>query len=88
MCPTTADRENLVKKVSQQLPEMKTHQPPERLPTISVANLADNYSEKDLEDLLLQAHPNIKALKSQGETFSVLKVKPQIKNSSKNQATI
>jgi len=88
VCPTTADRENLVKKVSQQLPEMKTHQPPERLPTISVANLADNYSEKDLEDLLLQAHPNIEALKSQGEIFSVLKVKPQIKNSSKNQATI
>ena len=88
VCPTTTDRENLAAKVSQELPEIKTHQPPERLPTISVANLTENYSEEALEDLILLAHPNIKSLKTQGETFSVLKVKPQIKNKVKYQATI
>ena len=88
VCPTTADRENLVSKVTQELPELKTHQPPDRLPTISVANLTEKYSEKSLQDLILQSHPEIKTLTEQGEKFSVLKVKPQIKNSEKHQATI
>lgn len=88
VCPTTTDRENLVKKVSQELPEIKTHKPPDRLPTISIANLTEKYTEDTLLELLLQAHPDIKDLKTQGETISVLKVKPQIKNSDKCQATI
>ena len=88
VCPTTADRENLVSKVTQQLPELKTHQPPDRLPTISVANLTEKYSEDSLQELILQSHPDIKTLNMQGEKFSVLKVKPQIKNSEKYQTTI
>ena len=88
VCPTTTDRENLVNKVSQELPEIKTHKPPDRLPTISIANLTEKFNEDTLQDLILQAQPDIKNLKSQGETISVLKVKPQVKNSDKCQATI
>ena len=88
VCPTVTDRENLASKVSEQLPEVKTHQPPDRLPTISVANITESFSEDNLKTLILQAHPDIKTLTTQGETFSVLKVKPQIKNREKYQATI
>ena len=88
VCPSATDRENLASKVSQHLPEMQTHQPPDRLPTISVANITEELSEENLQDLILQAHPDIKSLAAEGETFSVLKVKPQIKNREKYQATI
>ena len=88
VCPTEDYIEVLNKKLSHNRPEIKTHQPPDRCPTISVANLSQQYEEHELNDLILQAHPNIKSLAESGETFLVLKVKQQIKNNTRYQATI
>lgn len=89
VCPTEKDRESLDKKLTE-IRGIKTHQPPERVPTISVANLPKQYTETEFSELVLQAHPNIKRLttSSGNETFSVLKVKKQLKDSTKYQATI
>ena len=80
VCPTANDRETLNTEISQHLPEMKRHQPPQRLPTITVANISHQYSENELSEEILQAHPDIKSLHAHGETFLVLKVKKQSTN--------
>ena len=89
VCPTEKDRESLSRRIAD-AGGIKTHQPPERNPTISVANLPRQYTEPELTNLILQAHPDIKNLSdnSTAEIFSVLKMKKQIKDTTKFQATI
>ena len=88
VCPTENDRKILDLKISNDLPQVTRHQPPERHPTISVANICQQYQENELQEIILQAHPTIKSLVNHGETFSVLKIKKQLRNESKYQATI
>ncbi len=88
VCPTEQDRAVLSDKLTVNLPKIKTHQPPDRCPTISVSNLTESYEENELGKLILQAHPNINSLVVEGEIFEVMKVKPQIKNNQRFQATI
>ena len=88
VCPTENDRKMLNQKIGDGLPLVKRHQPPERQPTISVANICQQYEECELQNIILHAHPSIKSLVDHGDTFSVLKVKKQLKNETKYQATI
>lgn len=88
VCPTEKDRKTLSDKLSAKFPQVNTFVPPERLPTISVANLPTQYEEKQLKDMILKAHPNIELLVQSGETFDVLKVKKQVRNPNKYQASI
>ena len=87
-CATPEDRTNLRELISRNYPEAKIHQPLEKLPTISVANLPQQFTEAELQSAVLKAQPNIKSLVDAGEeTLKVLKVKKQIKND-KFQASI
>ena len=88
ICPTEQDRKNLHNQLTSKLPSVKATIPPDRLPTIAIANLSKSYSNTELAELILHAHPDISQLVSDGETFSVLNVKPHQKDSMKFQATI
>ena len=88
ICPTEKDRNSLNDKLSSNLPLLKKTVPPERLPTIGIANLSTKYSNEDLTKLILQAHPDIKDCVDKREMFKVLNVKPHLKDTSKYQATI
>ena len=88
--PTENDREKLYTEVKSAHPTVKTHlKPADRLPTISIANLSQQYSEESLTQQILHSHPDIKQLAGQqSECFLVLNVKRQIKNPDKYQATV
>ena len=87
--PTEADRKNLSEKLTANFASIKLHQPLEKLPTISVANLPRLYEEEELKKLILLAHPDIKSLIDTGtETLKVLKVKKQLKSEDKFQASV
>ena len=88
VCPTQEDRDKLSAKLSEVYPEMKTKQPPDLLPTISVANLSVKYQENQLKEIILKEHRDIKFIVDQGEKFEVLAVRPQKKDSTKFQATL
>ena len=88
VCPTQEDRDNLNKKISEAYPELKTRQPPELLPTISVANLSTNYQVNQLKEVIFKEHRDIKFISEQGEKFEVISVRPQKKDNSKFHATI
>ena len=88
VCPTQEDRDNLNQKLSEVYPEIKTRQPPDLLPTISVANLSVSYGENQLKEVIFKEHRDIKFMVEQGEKFEILAVKPQKKDNMKFQATI
>ena len=88
VCPTEDDRKNLSEKLLVKFPSVKTSIPTERLPTIGIANLTTAYKESELSDVILLAHPDIKAYVENGDSFQVLNVKRHRKNENKYQATI
>lgn len=88
ICPTEKDRSNLKEKLSSNLPTVETSVPPERHPTIAIANLCKKYSDTELLDSILLAHPDLSELCNSGEFFKVINIKPHQKDSSKFQATL
>ena len=62
VCPTESDRNSLKDKLTADLPEVKLFQPPEKLPTLSVANLPKEFSKEELHDMILLSQPEIKQL--------------------------
>lgn len=88
ICPTEKDRTTLKEKLSSNLPTIEASVPPERHPTIAIANLCKSYNENELLENILLAHPDISELVENGEFFKVINVKPHQKDSSKFQATL
>ena len=88
ICPTEKDRTNLKEKLSTNLPTVQISVPPERHPTIAIANLSKSYHEDELLNNILLAHPEISELVNNGEFFKVINMKPHQKDSSKFQATL
>ena len=88
VCPTDSDRKCLKDKLSElNLPEVKIFQPPEKLPTLSVANLPQEISKEGLHDMILHSQPEIRQLVTDGESLSVLNVRKQ-RNNDNFQATV
>ena len=87
VCPTESDRNSLKDKLTADLPEVKLFQPPEKLPTLSVANLPKEFSKEELHDMILHSQPEIKQLVGGGESISVLNVRKQ-RNNDSFQATV
>jgi len=74
--PSEKDRDTLSQSLAEK--HMETRTPAERLPTISVAHLPEEFSKDNLRDVILQKKADIKALADSGkETFTVLHVKEQ-----------
>ena len=71
------DREKLTSKLRELHPDHKVFQPPERLPTISVANIIDNISPDQLKERILSMHDEISSLVNSGSTFEVLYIREQ-----------
>lgn len=87
VCPTEADRNNLSQHLSK-VPAMKSYQPPDKVPTVSVANLPREFSPDELLDAIVMAQPTIQTLIDNGQIFSVLNVKSQRRNENLFQATV
>ena len=87
VCPTEKDRNCLKEKLSVDLPQVKVFQPPEKLPTLSVANLPQEFSKEELHDMILHSQPEIKQLVGDGESISVMNVRKQ-RNNDNFQATV
>ena len=62
------------------LPKVKVFQPPEKYPTLSVADLPREVSKDVLHDMILHSQPEIRQLVDSGESISVLNVRKQRKN--------
>ena len=95
VCPTDSDCNKLNSTLSTSIPHMKLHKPPDKLPTISVANLEENFTDPDphftgpdrflpLVDAVYHSHPDIKSLADAGETLSVIMIKKQKKSPEDN----
>ena len=86
--PTEKDCNALKAKISSVIPTVTTHTPPDRLPTISISNIQSEFTEAELTAAIFQSHPDIKSLVDAGNSFSVMKVKKQLKNNTRYQATV
>jgi CO dehydrogenase/acetyl-CoA synthase epsilon subunit len=87
VCRTKEDRNNFEIKLKEKYPLVKTHHPPELMPTISVANLTRKYSFDDLEAALL-TDSDIKNLAGNGGFLKVISVRAHKKDASRYQASV
>jgi hypothetical protein len=88
VCPTEEDRKTLSEKLTALPTSVKTSVPPDRLPTIGIANIDKEYSVTELRDKMLFSQSSIKACVDKGDEFKILNVKPHRYNNDKYQATI
>ena len=88
VCSNANEREKLQKKLATTYPEIKTHQPAEIIPTISIANIPIKHQKDNLKELFMIGNPEIKALVNQNEEFIVLAAKPQLRDKTKQQAIV
>ena len=88
VCPTENDRKHLNEKLTEKFPSMKISQPPELLPTISVSNLARDYTVPELKEIIFKEHPEIKDFFEGGEMFDIMKIKPHRRDNSRYQASV
>ena len=80
-------RNKLASKLKDSYPDHRVFQPPERLPTISVANIIDNIPPETLKNKILSMHEEIATLVSNSSTFEVLYIRAQ-RNGNRYQACI
>ena len=78
--PTQNDRSALHTKLKKQFPDSTLREKQELLPTISVANIVENYSTDKLLEIVMKSHPVIKSYVSKGSVFTILNIRKQRKN--------
>ena len=76
---SSRDRQILTTKLAETFPVHEVVQPPERLPTISLANMFENLPVNDLKDKVLSMHDEIASMVATGSIFDILYIRPQKK---------
>ena len=76
--PTQQHRSNLAAKLHES--HLKFKSPDDLLPTISVANMFEEHSRENLNEMIIRSHPEIKSFIDKGAVFSILHIRKQNKN--------